>query len=124
MKLIIDRSKWLRGEGHEGSMLLRPSDSKMCCLGFFGIACGLKEGQIYEVEDPSSLACHSEDTVWHDGEWLYGPTSTRLSADCDYLIDVNDNPELKDSASLTEQEREDKIATIFAKHGVEVEFVG
>ncbi len=39
MKLIIDRSKWYRGY-KEGSMLVRGSDSKMCCLGFLGILCG------------------------------------------------------------------------------------
>lgn len=33
-KLIIDRSRWLRGEGCDASYLLRPADNKMCCLGF------------------------------------------------------------------------------------------
>jgi hypothetical protein len=33
MKFVIDRSKWLRGEGTGDSFLLRPSDGKMCCVG-------------------------------------------------------------------------------------------
>ena len=46
MKLVIDRATWLRGEGHEQSYLLRECDGKMCCLGFFALACGLHPERI------------------------------------------------------------------------------
>lgn len=43
MKLTIDRSKWLRGDPN--SMLLRPTDGRMCCLGFLGLALPVGKGR-------------------------------------------------------------------------------
>lgn len=48
----VKRSKWLRGEGHGNSYLLRPNDGKMCCLGFLGIACGAEKEDIFDNENP------------------------------------------------------------------------
>jgi hypothetical protein len=51
-KVTIDRSKWLRGEGSEASMLLRESDGKMCCLGQVLLALGKTKQQIAGLEAP------------------------------------------------------------------------
>jgi hypothetical protein len=55
MKLIIDRNKWLRGEGDEDSYLLRSSDGKMCCLGFLAKECGHADCEISDVCAPPKI---------------------------------------------------------------------
>ena len=53
-KLVIDRTRWLRGEGPEESALLRPTDNKMCCLGFDALRRGLTSDEIKGVEAPKN----------------------------------------------------------------------
>ena len=45
-KFVVDRSKWLRGEGFQDSFLLRPADDKQCCIGFLAGACGFTKEHI------------------------------------------------------------------------------
>lgn len=48
-EFIISESKWLHGDDKE-SFLLRESDGKMCCLGFFALQCnGLMPCEINNV---------------------------------------------------------------------------
>jgi hypothetical protein len=124
MELIIDRSKWLRGEGFYESYLLRPRDGKMCCLGFYSLACGLKEEQIRNVKSPRSLVSGdpSGANLLNDtcGSWLIYEDNVRTvyhSLDTAELMDHNDTRGESDS------EREKWITKIFAKHGVTVRFV-
>lgn len=121
MKLVIDRAKWLRGEKDAG-LLLRESDGKMCCLGFLALACGLEEDQIVEVGEPHETRspllpkwlCSAYDEHEDDGELV---TKYIDSSDAVELMKINDT--VGDDAP-----REREIASVFAKHGVEVEFVG
>lgn len=46
LTVIVDRTKWLRGEGSRASKLLREQDGKMCCMGFASLAAGYTEDQI------------------------------------------------------------------------------
>ena len=113
MKLVIDRSTWLRGEGSDESRLLRSLDGKMCCLGFYSLACGLTDDHICDEATPDEIG----KVAWpEDAQWMWDQWD--LSDDCEELISTND------LGVLLEQEREQIIATIFAKHGVEVEFTG
>lgn len=51
-RFIIRRAYWLRGEGADDSFLVRPSDRKMCCVGFFAEQCfGLSRGEMTGVGD-------------------------------------------------------------------------
>ena len=120
MKLTIDRQKWLRGEGSEDSFLLR-HDGKMCCLGFYSLACGLKpeniEGMstVDEAIDKNGL-CQPNEVAW----LIDRNNSKRVfnsSAIANTLMCVNDDVEVRDAR------REDSIAEIFAEYGVEVEFI-
>ena len=61
-KLIIDRSKWLRGEGPSRSYLLRAEDGKMCCLGFECLLRGQKEDDILLVKMPSAILIPTQET--------------------------------------------------------------
>lgn len=111
MKLTIDRFRWLRGEGAAGSRLLRTEDGKMCCLGFHALACGATETDICDVPTPSAR----KNLLKEAAPWLY--SITRLSFDASELIRINDTD------SLTDAQREGLLTEIFARNGVEVEFV-
>jgi hypothetical protein len=117
MKLVIDRSKWLRGEGAEDSYLFRPSDGKMCCLGFYGSACKLNTEQMAARGTPYNVS--EPDKTWTaSAHWLFNSAFSDASSTCFRLMEANDNEE------LPAEEREEDIIRLFAEHGVEVEFVG
>jgi hypothetical protein len=118
MKLIIDRSKWLRGEGPSSSCLLRPEDGKMCCLGIYALACGVPKDEIWGQLAPGEGKLNKE--LWtkarRGGAWLFESGGhVILSRDCSDLMNENDDPCIGG--------KESKIAKIFAEHGVEVTFV-
>jgi hypothetical protein len=115
MKLIIDRERWLRGEGADESYLLRSRDSKMCCLGFFGLACNLTENQIINECMPNAFSLSQ--VSWNQ-DWLFDQNNRRaLSQETKSLLIIND------TVNLNSDERERRIKEIFARHNVEVEFV-
>jgi hypothetical protein len=126
MNLIIDRKRWLRG-GDDGQ-LLRPMDGKMCCLGFFALACGYRPTEIQRTGDPEETAreCGEPEKPTRWPRWLLGFVESdrydgvlqpRNSASCDELISAND------SSIIPDPDRETRIAAIFARHGVTVRFV-
>ena len=45
LDVIVDRTKWYRGQGYDESKLLR-SEGQMCCVGFACLAAGLTPSQI------------------------------------------------------------------------------
>lgn len=110
MKYIIDRTKWLRGEGSMRSFLLRADDGKMCCLGQVGEQCGLSSADMLSIQTPWALESAA---LARYPEWLNRPVSgDRVAA-----MTVNDNEKLSDA------EREAKLTALFAKHGDELEFI-
>ena len=120
-KLIIKRSEWLRGEGYDRSALLRPFDNKKCCLGFYALSCGLKEKDIIGIDSPSRLRNYLSDRPKDDlqPDWLFVSKNHYYeSKDCCTLMNIND------SKSCSDEKREKIISETFAKHGVEVEFIG
>lgn len=115
MKLIIDRKTWLRGEGSAASFLRRSEDGKQCCLGFYCRAVGLSLGQITDNHSPWGAA-HNENCENLLPGWLINSYEQDNSLDCQSLMDINDEPGLKD--------REEKIKEIFALHDVQISFKG
>lgn len=115
--LVIDRSKWARG-AHKDTCLLDSADDMKCCLGFYGLALGNNRSSLVNEADPE---CTSDSTHWPS--WLLDADEEESlyhrenSAECKALINFNDDESIPDS------ERESHIAGIFAKHGVEVEFI-
>lgn len=114
MKLAINRNRWIRGEGGRVSYLYRSSDKKMCCLGFYCLAIGIKIDQMRDIRSPYELARSSRRAAEIVPLWL----SERFSEDTQALIEANDDEELPDA------EKEILIKDIFAQHGVKVEFKG
>lgn len=112
-KLVIDRSRWLRGEGGHTSALLRSGDRKMCCLGFLGLACGVPPDRMEGWADPTT-APHPAWPTWISDDG--GVTQQ----DCV----VNELVRLNDVEALPDAEREACLSRLFAeKGGVEVEFI-
>lgn len=116
MKLVIDRAKWLRGEGSKRSYLLRVADQKMCCLGFYGRQIGMTPVELMGYGTP----IHTDNEDWPS--WLVerreAPMRSTHSATCGALMGLNDAEALDDAT------REKQITEQFAAHGVEVEFIG
>ncbi len=105
--LKIDRNTWLRGEGSDTSYLLRPSDKKMCCLGFL---CG-QYNSIYEFLGHQTV---DEDDL---PESVYDALENGLSAPTlEELYCIND------SEVLSDVEREQELTKLFAGAGINVEF--
>lgn len=123
MILTIDRKLWLRGEGAEKSALLRKDDGKMCCLGFYGLACGIPTEDLADKKQPNELK-GVPNTPYP--EWLthnyVGDLDKKqysgVSTACCSLMRVND------ARSITDEAREAEITVLFAQHDVQVEFVG
>ncbi len=112
-KLVIDRSIWLHGEGKGDSYLLRRRDGKMCCLGIYLDACGVSKDLLLSLRMPSFL-----EVIPLEAEWLINDEDgrARSSEDVFELAILNDTRAVDD--------RENKIAEVFKKNDVEVEFVG
>jgi hypothetical protein len=97
----------------------------MCCLGFYARKCGLSKTSIIDVATPHNVSSNTDfgSKVWKKtkkgGAWLFDDDQVSISEDCLQLIRINDSG--MSYAMLT---REAKIIEIFAKHGVEAEFVG
>lgn len=128
MKLEISRAKWLRGEGSDDSCLVRASDNKMCCLGFFGLACSIEADKMLEVKTPEEVPTTANETVrdvWtrkaNESKGLFcsrgGGWELTLSSTCSDLMEANDDKKVEEEA------REDTISKLFQKIGVEVIFV-
>jgi hypothetical protein len=89
----------------------------MCCLGYYGLACGLSPEQLMNNEGPTE--CSS----WNSSlsSWLFDSISLdaryKSSEDCSNLMGYNDDEDIDDET------REAKIIAIFAKHDIQVEFV-
>lgn len=112
-KLVIDRTKWLRGEGADESRLRRERDGKMCCLGFYSIACGFSEEQITGVHYPVGLR-NIEVPFPEEMQWTL-QNAPNLAGK---LAQINDFGQDED-----ENTREAKIIDRFAAVDVEVEFI-
>jgi hypothetical protein len=119
----IQRSQWLRGASH--SYLYRPTDGKMCCLGFFGKACGLTYGSLSSRKTPASVS--GKDPFGIQGKFLLElsyplfPSSLGYNYHdtpaADTLMKVNDEYDANDNW------REAEIIRLFALQGIQVTFV-
>lgn len=106
-RLVIVRRRW--GTGDEGGYLHNPETHKQCCLGFFARACGVSLAAIKEIGMPHEVS----EALGKMPPWCM--RKERAS-------DVGRLSEINDEFCTDEKWREDRIARIFAKHGVRVVF--
>lgn len=112
MKYIIDRTKWLRGEGSYDSYLLRSSDGKMCCLGQVSMQCGVMQDDLGGVSAPLLLADAQRILL---PSWLFDGGSHSEDA----TLAMTENDDLDEDDGL----REEILKGIFADHGDQLEFI-
>lgn len=114
----IDRAKWLSGvygEYFNGSMLYRPEDGRMCCLGFYCEASGIPKKKMANVPMPAELA------LGNIPSWLRNLNDDAFSwSSSDAASDI---ARMNDDIKKRTQ-REAAITRAFAKQGVKVRFVG
>lgn len=110
LKVVIDRSRWIRG-GIGDSLLLRPSDKKMCCLGFVACAVGLGT-EIYGAASPENVLS----SKWPKGfvEGAAHITNTNAIAE---IMTTNDDTNLRG------EQREKQLIVYFGHLGIDIEFV-
>lgn len=105
-ELTIDRKQWMRGRG--AGKLLNALDEKMCCLGFFAIACGASKDDIRDVRTPRSLMSYK--SIFLDQLVAKLDAQGRIlsmnNETADALMNTND------SRDLTEEDREKEIAEL------------
>src|SRR5271166_1340196 len=101
MELIIERDKWLRGEGYERSFLLREEDGKMCCLGFFCLQTGASQEDINQYQTPIDIKKEKR------ADWLIQSDAQFIVSEaCSSLMEINDEIAESSSAYVSEAERE------------------
>lgn len=95
-KLIIDRSRWYRGQGGEGSGLLL-GNGHMCCLGFHALACGYTEEEIDGKQYPNALR-YQVDRISHPAQWLFDRSPSLAGTRWESaLAAINDTREVDDA---------------------------
>ena len=114
MLLVIDRGRWLRGEGPKDSFLKRQRDGKMCCLGFEALRRGYTEEDIMGASGPWADIVGWEGLLEKNLGRLTTPFPTQT---CQQMMLVNDD------RYLPEEQREQQLKELFLKVGVQVEFV-
>jgi hypothetical protein len=110
-KFVIDRSKWLRGEGSDYSFLLR-ADKKMCCLGQICKQQGIPLKEMIQVTSPANMLLLFQNKVRFLTD-NYNHTDLAVKA-----MKINDSKEIDDVA------RESHLVKLFQDNNIALEFVG
>lgn len=114
-EFTVKRSNWYRGLGSENSRLLN-SEGKMCCLGFYSLACGFKKQEIDDIESPLNILENYTSKDWKTcllNRSSIAPVNTFLSME---LMKINDQYFTSDKI------REDEITRLFKQVGIKVNF--
>ena len=109
MKFTVQRSTWYRGRGALDSRLLR-ADGQKCCLGFFGLACGISELALLDKPSPRSVKGKPPK------DFMFLTNGIPDSPLCGEIMRTNDDP-------MDEKNRESKLINLFKSAGHTVEFV-
>lgn len=110
---VIDRATW-RCNGHgTGPSELLNTEGYMCCLGFYGRACGIRPSRLLGREVPSEMP-RTKAYVPLVKRDEHGYNVNTLG---NHLIKANDHFQI-------DTERECRVGELFAELGVKVEFTG
>lgn len=119
MDLVIDRKVWDRGN-NDGWLLRECQERKQCCVGIFLTALGADDSCIRGRVGAEKVHSFSvpEWLVRRKYDDLADMEEATASDEANRLYRANDLPDLPDV------EREQRIAAVFAAHGVNVTFTG
>jgi hypothetical protein len=118
MEFTVRRSQWFRGNGHEFSRLKRHDGGKMCCLGFYALACGIPEQAITEIAFPSVIEYGWDTDARIRMSWLWEARSDSTGLEMELTIG-----QVNDEESLSDKEREADLTKLFAFNDITVTFV-
>jgi hypothetical protein len=113
--LVIDRKRWLRGEGYEKSALYRSRDRKMCCLGSAARQlCGARVADIHGCAGPSIVVKQEVADGFRRLGLMDAGHNTGI---CHDLMSINDD------TSMNSRDRENQLKRLFALIDVAVKFI-
>ena len=113
-ELAIDRSKWKRGSPNSHDTYLLDDDGKMCCLGFYALACGADEESIRNKTEPEFLEFEIPGLSYDAEE-----TGLRYNTEfTQRAIPIND------TQSMSEGQRESALILLFKEYGTDLTFEG
>jgi hypothetical protein len=133
VKFVIDRSKWLHPEVRRilnTSMLNHAGSGCQCCLGQIAEQCGV-DPQAMGEEGHVALLAEYERSLLPESFWIGGLHSKfgpQQASELLRIMEVNDGY-LQPFGRLEEDglslaEREAKLAELFSKLDIEIEFTG
>jgi hypothetical protein len=109
----VDRKIWLRGNQSD-IVLLRASDGKRCCVGFFA-------EQVLGIPDSKLL---EETTLSGVCDNYASPRAAVLLSALELAFENGDIYITNDKPSLTPAQRESKLTQLFKRLGYHIKFVG
>lgn len=112
---IVERGKWVRGGLGKGNSAMLNRYGYMCCLGFYGAACGLSRSQLLNTEDPHEVA-NSAGFKRSDVLLKSGNRNRKATED---PMEINDT----ERCGYSEEERERDLKAKFKSLGIAVRFV-
>ncbi len=118
IKVQVNRKRWLRGEDAEKSYLLRESDGKSCCMGFFERKRGAKKRHILGKKSIQTVEHCSPLRSKFKPYNLPHMSSYDLANTITLLYQYNDSPNLSDDS------REVEIIRLGKAVDIEFKFVG
>lgn len=116
-KFTINRAKWYRGRGYQGSCLLNEV-GMMCCMGMWALFIGCDPKDIKGVTTIDTIQKVSKEINNVLNEFRILQKSSDPSCFPRSIYELNDRPEINDL------EREKELTRRFLANGYEVEFVG
>lgn len=127
-KFTINRDTWLRGEPDD-SFLLR-DDGFMCCLGQIAEQCGVPRDHLLNMDIPAGLLGSDEFNLAPHP--VIGMLAEKASAADIHIMNIwfrnttlaHDAMTINDSYNYSDVERESRLIKLFAKHNIELEFIG
>lgn len=125
-KITIELSNWRRGgdlqnQEEWGTICLLNEKDKLCCLGFISEQLGVPRNALYEIGEPSDI-----DSQWADKI----PQLLEISNDDDGFeptiyttLTTTEAIDINDDENSTDMDKIAKLTELFAKVGIELEFV-
>lgn len=120
---VIDRSRWIRGEGGQESRLHRKNDGRMCCVGMYLEACGVPRYALTDIYTATTFLGYYlgskfdlKEVGLEDLAWLY-------NSEVEHELYLTNDKHYDEGGNVIGAERREAVLTgLFAKAGVTVTF--
>lgn len=119
MKVIVDRTRWYRGQGGDASRLQRQSDGRKCCLGFACLSAGFIEKEILDIGTPEEIADGNSDLMkrFCSLEHVESSNFWKNQLVVTKMVNVND------LIGIDDESREAQLIALGAQIDIQFEFI-